>query len=104
MESSQNDAKILSLLSLAMKAGFITTGEDSCTDAIRTGKAHLVLVATDASNNTKKKFTNKTTSYKVPLISLFTKDAQSRAIGKDNRTTLALTNKGFAENIQKIIY
>jgi len=98
-----NEQKILSMLGLATKAGKIITGEDGCLNAIRSGKARLVLLATDASQNTQKKFTDKTTYYKTPLVSIFSKDQMAMAIGKQNRVTLVLTDEGFAKSIQKLI-
>ena len=50
--------KALSMLSLATKAGKTVTGEFSTEKAVKEGKAYLVVVAQDASDNTKKKFKN----------------------------------------------
>jgi len=99
----KNDERLLGMIGLAMKAGKIITGEDGCEKAIRSGKAHLVLVATDASENTKKKFTDKTNFYKVPLHSLFTKETMAQAIGKQNRATIVIADDGFAKSMSKLI-
>ena len=48
--------KILSLVGLAMKAGKVVSGEFSTEKAVKEGKASLVIVAEDASDNTKKLF------------------------------------------------
>ena len=48
--------KILSLIGLATKAGKTVSGEFSTEKSVKTGKGYLVLVAEDASENTKKKF------------------------------------------------
>ena len=50
--------KVLSMLGLATKAGKISSGEFSTEKEIKTGYAALVIVAEDASDNTKKKFKN----------------------------------------------
>jgi len=91
------------MLGLATKAGKIITGEDACVNTIRSGKATLVLVATDASENTKKKFNDKAAYYKVSLLSIFTKDQLAKATGKQNRATVVLTDEGFTKSIQKLI-
>ena len=44
--------KALSYLSLARKAGFAELGEEPVGAAARDGKAHLILVANDASDHT----------------------------------------------------
>ena len=48
--------KELSLLGLAAKAGKVVSGEFATENAVKSGKAFLVLTAEDASNNTRKKF------------------------------------------------
>ncbi|MDY5023246.1 MAG: ribosomal L7Ae/L30e/S12e/Gadd45 family protein, partial [Blautia sp.] len=58
--------KTMSLVGLATKAGKTASGEFSTEKAVKTGKAYLVLVAEDASENTKKKFRNMCTFYEVP--------------------------------------
>ena len=44
------------MISLATKAGKTASGEFSTEKEVKTGYAELVIVATDASENTKKKF------------------------------------------------
>ena len=46
------------MIGLAQKAGKIVSGEFATEKAVKTGKAALVIVAGDASENTKKMFTN----------------------------------------------
>ena len=45
--------KVYSLLGLAKKAGQLLSGDDTCERTIKSGKAVLVIVAGDASENTK---------------------------------------------------
>lgn len=91
--------KSLSYLGLSQKSGSAVTGEDSCEKAIAKGKAELVIIAADASDNTKKKFTNKSEFYKVPYVISGKRDDISAAIGKVNRPTVVVTDKGLAERI-----
>ena len=53
-----NKNKVLSLIGLSMKAGKIASGEFATEKAVKTGKAYLVVVAAEASDNTRKKFRN----------------------------------------------
>ena len=53
----ENRQKVLNLISLATKAGKTASGEFSTEKAVKTKKAHLVIVSIEASDNTKKKFT-----------------------------------------------
>ena len=48
--------KALSMIGLATKAGKIASGEFAVESAVRKGKACLVIIASDASDNTKKSF------------------------------------------------
>lgn len=86
------------MLSLCQKSGSIITGEEGLL-AIRRGKAHLTIIAKDASDNTQKKYKDKSTFYKVPYIILLDSDTLSRAIGKNNRKTFVITNASFAKKI-----
>ena len=62
-----NISKELSLLGLAAKAGRVVSGEFATEKAVKAGKARLVLVAGDASDNSKKKFSDMCAYYKVPI-------------------------------------
>ena len=60
--------KILSMLGLAEKAGKIASGEFSTEKAVKSHQAFLVIVANDASGNTKKMFQNMCAFYQVSGI------------------------------------
>ena len=60
-------SKALSLISLATKAGKTVSGEFCTEKEVKTGRAALVIVAGDASDNTKKKFKNMCDFYEVPI-------------------------------------
>ena len=60
--------KVLGSLGLAMKAGDVVSGEFMTEKAIREGIARLVIVAKDASGNTKKKFADSCHFYHVPYV------------------------------------
>ena len=66
--------RLFSILGLAQKAGKIASGEFATEKAVKSGLAYLVIVAEDASDNTRKKMTNMTTFYKVPLHITGTKE------------------------------
>lgn len=48
------NSKVLSMLGLAAKAGKVASGEFSTEKEVKSGNACLVIVAEDASDNTKK--------------------------------------------------
>lgn len=93
--------KILSLLGLATRSGNLVSGEYMTEKAVKAYKAYLVIVSSEASDNTKKKFTNMCSFYEVPLYFYGTKDALGHCMGKEFRASVAVTDKGFAGSIIK---
>ena len=95
--------KVLSLIGLAMKAGKCASGEYMTESETKSGKAYLVVVAADASENTKKKFRDMCTYYQVPLYVIGSKEELGKAIGKEYRASLALTDENFSRAVIKKI-
>ena len=93
--------KVLSLIGLAKKAGRTAAGEFLTEKMVKTGKASLVVVAEDASENTKKKFRNMCDFYKVPICFYGDKNTLGNAMGMEFRASLAILDEGFADGIQK---
>lgn len=91
--------KVLSLLGLAMRGRNLVSGEYQTLEAVRKGSAALVLIAEDASANTKKLFRDKCSHYGVPVREYGLKDELGRAIGKDMRSSLGVCDTGLAEAI-----
>ena len=77
----KNNNKVLSLLGLATKAGKVASGEFSTEKSVKSGRGFLVLVADDASQNTKKKFQNMCSFYRVPIYFYKDKDTLGHAMG-----------------------
>ena len=93
----KNNNKVLSLLGLATKAGKVASGEFSTEKSVKTGKGFLVLVADDASQNTRKKFQNMCDFYEVPIYFIANKEELGRFCGKEFRASLAVQD----ETLQK---
>ncbi|MDO4942148.1 MAG: ribosomal L7Ae/L30e/S12e/Gadd45 family protein [Lachnospiraceae bacterium] len=96
-----NKKPIFSFLGLAAKAGKVVSGEFSVERSIKSGHSYFVIVAEDASDNTKKMFDNMCNYYRVPLIYLGTKDELGHYIGKQYRASLSINDKGFADGMMK---
>ena len=96
-----NQNNVLSLLGLAARGRNLVSGELQTEKSVKDGSAMLVIVAEDASANTKKLFTDKCSYYQVPVYQYGTKETLGRAIGKDLRSSLAITNAGLSESIMK---
>lgn len=93
--------KVLSLLGIAMRGHNLVSGELQTLEAIKKGSAMLVIIAEDASDNTKKLFTDKCTYYEVPVYRFGTKETLGRAIGKDYRSSVGVCDAGLADTIIK---
>lgn len=95
--------KALSMLSIATKAGKTVTGEFSTEKAVKEGRAYLVVAASDASDNTKKKFSDMCNYYHVTMKVFSDKVSLGNACGKEFRASLAVTDEGLAKAVIKQI-
>ena len=71
--------------------------------SVKSGTAKLVIVADDASDNTKKEFRDMCTFYKVPCYFFGTKEELGKSMGKEIRASLSITDDGFAGSIIKLL-
>lgn len=97
------EKKILSMLGLAKRAGRVMSGEFQTEKAVKTGRAFLVIVAEDASENTRKMFCDMCRYHEVPLQYFSTKEILGHAIGTQMRASAAVTDEGFAHRINEMI-
>ena len=92
--------KVLSLLGIAQRGRNLVSGEFATEKAIKEGKARLVIVAMDASDNTKKHFRDMCSYRGIPMVELRTKEDVGHAIGKQMRASAAVTDAGLAKAIE----
>ena len=95
------EKKIYSLLGLSVKAGRLASGEFMTEKSVKEKRASLVIVASDASQTTKKMFGDMCGYYGVPWYSFATKETLGAAIGKEFRASLAVNDEGLANAIKK---
>lgn len=95
--------QIFNFLGLAMRAGKIKSGESVILSDIKTNKIKLVIVATDASDNTLKVMKNKSESNQIPLRSFGTRVELGIALGKGERVNIGVTDNGFAKKLLSMI-
>ena len=89
--------KARNYLALARKAGLAELGEEPVGAAARAGKAHLIVVASDASDHTwrrAKSFAAGTTQQCLRLP--YTKDQLGETIGRDSLAIAAITDPAMA--------
>ena len=95
--------KIFSLLGLATRSRNVVSGEFMTEKTVKEGTAKLVIVAEDASDNTKKEFGDMCNYRKVPYAVIGTKEELGKSMGKEMRASLSITDQGFAEAVIKLL-
>ena len=89
--------KALNYLSLARKAGFAELGEEPVGAIARTGKAYVILVASDASDHTWRRAKSFAAGTQQQCVRLnCTKDAMGEAIGRSALAIAAITDPALA--------
>lgn len=103
MAAETNSKKIFSLLGLAARGRRVVSGEFMTERAVKDGSAALVMVSSEASDNTCKMFRNMCKFYDVPLYFFGSKEELGHAMGKEMRASLAVTDEGFAKSLMKYL-
>lgn len=89
--------KALNYLALARKAGRAELGEEPVGAAARAVKAHLILIASDASDHTWRRGKSYVAGTKQHCIRVpFTKDELGLAVGRQSLAIAALTDASLA--------
>ena len=91
------DNRALSLISISAKAGKAASGETAVLDAIRSGKARLVIIAADASEGTADRMIDKCSYYGVRYLRYSDKETLGRSLGKSERSSAAILDDGLAD-------
>src|SRR5690554_170493 len=97
-----NKKKFYSFLGLCQRAGKLTSGEDSVKYEIKKGKIRLLIIAEDASHNTKESFLLQAQSKKIPYLIVGDKENLGLSIGKGYRALVGIKDKNMAANLIKI--
>jgi len=88
-------------LGLAAKAGCIAAGASPVTQALRKGRAKLVILSPEAGDATRRKFAAMAETASTPCFTA--QEAIGPAIGQAKCVVAAVTNIKMAANIQKIV-
>ncbi|MBQ1818333.1 MAG: ribosomal L7Ae/L30e/S12e/Gadd45 family protein [Clostridia bacterium] len=88
------EAKLISGLGFAQKAGKVRSGEFAAAKAVKSGAARAVVLDGAASENTKKRWRETCENAGIPL--LFAENV-GRAIGREAHIVACVTDNGFAE-------
>ncbi len=89
--------KLCSAVGFAMKAGKLKTGDFAVEKLVRAGKAQLVLIDRDASENTRRKYTRLCESTRTQCCFI---PQLGSSIGKPGRMLAAVIDKNFSDMIR----
>ena len=97
--------KFLSAVGLARRAGHAVFGTELVRSSAKAGKAKIIIVASDVSENTKKEITDTAAFYKTEcIISCYTMAQLSTAAGlMRNTSSVAITDENMTVLIKKSI-
>lgn len=94
--------KFLTMLGFAQKSGNLFSGENTIEMFLPRRKISLVIIAEDASDNTRQKFVQLSERLNVPCIIWGDREILSHAIGKYNRAVYGVSNKKFSRELRKL--
>lgn len=94
--------KIYSMIGLCMRAGMLAYGSDMCEEKTKYGKVRMLIVACDASDNTKNRF-KKLCNKNVIYVEFGTIDEISHAIGKENKAVIGVLDSNFCKKINEMV-
>jgi len=93
-------ARAKRLLGMAKQAGAVAVGVEGVRSLCRSGRARLVLIASDCSDNSKKRIADCCAFYKVQLVPLsLTMGELGHATGAGDTAAVAVRDAGLARAI-----
>ena len=95
--------KIYSFIGLARRANKLVSGDETCERALKSGKVSLVIVAEDASENTKKKFLDACKYRDVNIRIYGNKESLGKYTGKNVRSVIAIVEKNFSKRLLEML-
>ena len=96
--------KTLGLLGLMRRARAVEPGTDSACDAVRDGKAKLLLLTADINDNARRKAENVSNGRRVLVQDVhYTRAELASALGLADCAMAAVTDIGFANALAKLL-
>ena len=96
-----NDRRVIFALGLVQNTDKIASGDFAVKSALKGGKVKLLIIASDASDNSKKDIYYLAGLYSVKTIEILDREQLGMAIGKAKRTAIAVLDANFA-NMMKV--
>jgi len=91
--------KTRAMLGLCMRSGNCVSGDTQVADAVRRNKAKLIILSSEASENTLKKYTHLCDKKHILMVNGPDKETLGGAIGKGSRTLVAITDRHWMKTM-----
>ena len=91
------------MIGMANKANKIVSGEENLRQNIRQGKVKLIIIASDASENTKKRFSNSAKYYNIGYFIYLTKLDFKLCLAGKTRAVIGILDENFSNSIERLI-
>ena len=95
--------RIAGYLGIAQKAGKIAAGDNMALEALKKGRAVMLVLAEDAADTVKQELSDMAAAMQVPVLIWANKTDLGLIVGKSRRGALALLDQGFADAINKVL-
>lgn len=92
----RTDEKLRGALGFAMRSGNLLAGDFACENAVKKGKAKLVVLDETASANTKERYGALCERAGIPCVLM---QGMGEAVGKPGRMIAAVTDASFAQMV-----
>lgn len=96
------NSPFLQFLGICKKARALTEGYNKNEELVEKRKIKLLILSTDASENTEKKFTNYSIKYRFKLIKDFKKEELGYSVGREEITVIGITDSNMAKKLISI--
>lgn len=97
------EAKAYDFLGLAQRAGKVISGEAGAEAHLNRGNVKLVILAEDASDRTKRFFSQLAANKRTPVVIAGTKLRFGLALGKSPRSVVLINDDGFARRLRQLL-
>lgn len=98
------ETRVQNLLSMAARARRIVSGAFMAEEMLRKKRGTYLLLARDASEETKDKFTRMAAQMDVPAAELLTMQQLGHCLGKEYRAVALLIDRGFAKRLDACLH
>ncbi len=95
-------SKFLNFLGLARRSGNLILGGNLNENVVKRRNLKLLIIASDASSNTEKKFTDMCTYSSVPFITGVGKEEMGLSLGKGEISVIGVKDPNMAEKLKEL--